>query len=85
MAGEAIDAISVCTQFEKGVILPDCWTECPAVSIRLPRNRRQKDLDNIEERVVPLARNSYGHPLAGFALGEAIGVGPIARRLGESS
>ena len=38
--------------------------ECPDVWIRLPRHKWPKSWDKIEEPVVLLERNLYGHPLA---------------------
>ena len=38
----------------------------PTLRIRLPRHRRQPKWDKIDDPVVPLARNLYGHPLAGL-------------------
>ena len=38
-------------------------SECLYVWIRLPRHTRPKSLSNIEDRVVLLGRNLYGHPL----------------------
>ena len=34
--------------------------------IRLPRHKWPKSWSNIEDPVVPLERNLYGHPLAGL-------------------
>ena len=39
-------------------------TGCPTVWIRL--HRRPKHWDNIDDTIVPLERNRYGHPLAGL-------------------
>ena len=40
-------------------------SECPDVWTRLPRHKWPKSWANIEDPVVPLERNLYGHPLAG--------------------
>ena len=40
--------------------------ECPDVSIRLPRHNWRKSWSSMEDPVVPLERNLYGHPLAGL-------------------
>ena len=53
--GQAADALSAYSQ--EGM-LPDVW-------IRLPRHKWPKSWMNIQNPVVPLARNLYGHPLAG--------------------
>ena len=37
----------------------------------------------MEDPVVPLERNLYGHPLVGIFLGTTIGESPIEVRLGE--
>ena len=41
-------------------------SECPDTWIRLPRHKWPKSWSNIEDPVVPLGRNLYGHPLAGL-------------------
>ena len=41
-------------------------SECPDVWIRLPRHKWPKSWSSIEDPVVPLERNLYGHPLAGL-------------------
>ena len=40
-------------------------SECSDIWIRLPRHKWPNSWSNIEEPVVPLERNPYGHPLAG--------------------
>ena len=40
--------------------------ECPDVWIRLPKHKWPKSWEYIEDPVVPLERNLYGHPLAGL-------------------
>ena len=40
--------------------------ECPDVWIRLPRRKWPKSRSSMEDPVVPLERNLYGHPLAGL-------------------
>ena len=67
--GQAADAVSAYTQVKledaprKLKILK---SECPDVRIRLPRHKWSKSWANIEDPVVLLERNSYGHPLAGL-------------------
>ena len=39
---------------------------CPDIWIRLPRHKWPKSWSSIEDPVVPLERNLYGHPLAGL-------------------
>ena len=53
--GQAADAVSAYTQ----VKMEDGW-------IRLPRHKWPKSWSSIEDPVVPLERNLYGHPLAGL-------------------
>ena len=43
-------------------------SECPDVWIRLPRHKWPKSWSGMEDPVVPLERNLYGHPLAGHLL-----------------
>ena len=67
--GQAADAVSAKTQ----VKLEDAHklskipkSECPDIWIRLPRHKWPKSLSSMEDPVVPLERNLYGHPLAGL-------------------
>ena len=41
-------------------------SECPDSWIRLPRHKWPKSWSSMEDPVVPLERNLYGHPLAGL-------------------
>ena len=41
-------------------------SECPDIWIRLPRHKWPKSWSSMEDPVVPLVRNLYGHPLAGL-------------------
>ena len=41
-------------------------SECPDIWIRLPKHKWPKSWSSIEDPVVPLERNLYGHPLAGL-------------------
>ena len=41
-------------------------SECPDIWIRLPRHKWPKSWSSIEDPVVPLERNLYGHLLAGL-------------------
>ena len=41
-------------------------SECPDIWIRLPRHKWPKSWSGMEDPVVPLERNLYGHPLAGL-------------------
>ena len=67
--GQAADAVSVCTQVKmadahKLFKIPQL--ECPDIWIRLPRHKWPKSWSSMEDPVVPLERNLYGHPLAGL-------------------
>ena len=68
-AGQAADAVSVCTQVkmeDAPKLLKIPKSECPDIWIRLPRHKWPKSWSSMEETVVPLERNLYGHPLAGL-------------------
>ena len=41
-------------------------SECPEIWIRLPNTKWPKSWSNMEDPVVPLERNLYGHPLSGL-------------------
>ena len=67
--GRAADAVSAYTQ----EILEDAprllqiqKSECPDIWIRLPGHKWPKSWSSMEDPVVPLERNLYGHPLAGL-------------------
>ena len=67
--GQAADAISVYTQILMEVVpkllkIPN--SECPDIWIRLPRHKWPKSWSSMEDPVVPLEKNLYGHPLAGL-------------------
>ena len=66
---QAADAVSACTQVKmkdapKLLKIPN--SECPDIWIRQPRHKWPKSWSNMEDPVVPLERNLYGHPLAGL-------------------
>ena len=44
-------------------------SECPDIWIRLPRHKGPKSWSSMEDTVVPLEQNLYGHPLAGLKWG----------------
>ena len=65
--GQAADAVSAYTQVKmedahKLSKIPK--SECPDIWIRLPRHKWPKSWSSMEDPVVPLERNLYGHPLA---------------------
>ena len=68
-AGRAADAVSAYTQVKmedapKLMKIPK--SECPDIWILLPRHKWPKSWSSMEDPVVPLERNLYGHPLAGL-------------------
>ena len=68
-AGQAADAVSAYTQGkmeDAPKLLKIPKSECPDIRIRLPRHKWPKSWSSIEDPVVPLERNLYGHPLAGL-------------------
>ena len=68
-AEQAADAMSAYTQvqMEDGPsLLKIPKSECPDIGIRLPRHKWPKSCSSMEDPVVPLERNLYGHPLAGL-------------------
>ena len=67
--GQAADAVSAYTQVQmenapKLLKIPK--SECPDIWIRIPRHKWPKSWSSMEDPVVPLERNLYGHPLAGL-------------------
>ena len=69
MAGSAADARSAYTQVPLSMLsellqIPE--HECQKIWVSLPRDRWPKHWRSIEDPVVPLDRNLYGHPLAGL-------------------
>ena len=66
--GQAADAVSAYTQVnmedaQKLRKIPK--SECPDVWIRLPKHKWAKSWEYIDDPVVLLERNLFGHPLAG--------------------
>ena len=67
--GQAADAVSAQTQVkmeDAHKLLKIPKSECPDIWIRLPRHKWPKSWSSMEDPVVPLERNLYGHPLAGL-------------------
>ena len=46
-------------------------SECPDIWIRLPRHKWPESWSSIEDPVVPLERNLYGHPFGRTVMGKA--------------
>ena len=68
-AGQAADAVSACTQVrleDAPTLLKIPESECPDIWIRLPKHKWTKSWSSVEDPVVLLERNLYGHPLAGL-------------------
>ena len=67
--GQAADAVSAYTQVkmeDAHKLLKIPKSECPDIWIRLPRHKWTKSWSSMQDPVVPLERNLYGHPLAGL-------------------
>ena len=68
-ARQSADAVSAYTQVkmkDAPKLLKIPKSECPDIWIRLPRHIWPKSWSSMEDPVVPLERNLYGHPLAGL-------------------
>ena len=68
-AGQAADAVSAYTQVKMGdaaKLFNIPKSECPDIWIRLPRHKWPKSWSSVEDPVVLLERNLYGHLLAGL-------------------
>ena len=68
-AGQAADAVSAYTQVkmeDAPKLLKIPKSECPDIWIRLTRHKWPKSWSSVEDPVVPLERNLYGHLLAGL-------------------
>ena len=67
--GQAAEAVSAHTQVKMDdahKLLKNPKSECPDIWMRLPRHKWPKSWCSIEDPVVLLERNLYGHPLAGL-------------------
>ena len=67
--GQTADAVSAKSQVkmeDAHKVLKIPKSECPDIWIRLHRHKWPKAWSSIEDPVVPLERNLYGHPLAGI-------------------
>ena len=68
-AGQTADAVSAYTQVkmeDAPSLLQIPKSECPDIWIRLPKHKCPKSWSSMEDPVVPLQRNLYGHPSAGL-------------------
>ena len=68
-SGQTADAVPAQTQV-KVEDAPSLFqlpkSECSDIWIRLPRHKWPKSWSSMEDPIVPLERNPYGHPLAGL-------------------
>ena len=70
-AGQAANAVSAYNQVHTEgapILLKIPKSECPDIWTRLPRHRWPKSWSSMEDPVVLLDRNLFGHPLAGLSL-----------------
>ena len=84
--GQAADAVSAETQVKmEGApkLLKIQTSECPDIWIRLPRHKFPKSWSSMEDPVVPLERNLYGHPLAGLFWERQLEENPISSTVGR--
>ena len=68
-AGHAADAVSAHTQVkmeDEPTLLKIPKSECPDIGIRLPKQKWPKSWSSMEDPVVPLERNQYGHQKFGI-------------------
>ena len=68
-AGQAADAVSAYTLVKMDdapSLLKIPKSECPNIWIRLPKHKWPKSWSSMEDPVVPLERNLYGHLLPGL-------------------
>ena len=73
--GQAADAVSAYTQVkmeDAPKLLKSPKSESPDIWIRLPRHKWPKSWSRMEDPVVPLERNLYGHPFGRTIMGKAI-------------
>ena len=69
-SGQAEDAVSSKTQVKMGdapTLLKIPKSECPEIWIRVPKHKWPKSWSSMEDPVLPLKRNLYGHLLAGLS------------------
>ena len=68
--GQAADAVTAYTHVkmeDASQLLKIPKSECPDIWTRLPRHKWPKSWSSMEDPVVPLERNLYGHLLAGLS------------------
>ena len=64
-AADAVSAFSLVKMDDAPKLLKNPKSECPDIWIRLPRHKWPKSWSSMEDPVVLLEGNLYGHPLAG--------------------
>ena len=87
-AGQAVDAVFAYTQVKmEGApkFLKNPKSECRDTWIRRPRHKWPESWSSIEDPVVLLERNLYGHPLAGLLCERQYEKNPNKVRLGKVS
>ena len=84
-AGDAVSAFSQVKMEDAHKELKISKSECPDIWFRLPRHKWPKSWSSIEDSVVSLERNLYGHPLAGLLWERQFGKILLKARLGKSS
>ena len=84
--GQAADAVSAYTpeMVDGHKLLKIPKSHCPDIWIRLPRHKWLTSWSSIEDPVVAVERNLYGHPSAGL-MGKASCEDPSEAWLGENS
>ena len=80
--GQAADAVSVYTQVR---LLRIPKSECPDLWIRLPRHGWPESWADIEDSVVLLERNLYGHPLGKPLVGKTIRGRSVGTKMGKGT
>ena len=68
-AGQAADAVSADTQVKNQdapTLFKNSKVRYPDIWIRPPKHKWPKSWSSMEDPIVPLERNLYGHPLAGL-------------------
>ena len=66
-------------------LLKNPKSECPDVWIRFPKHIWPKSWSSVENPVVRLERNLYGHPSAGLLWERQFEENPVETWLGEGS
>ena len=84
--GQAADVVSAYTQVrmeDAPKLLKIPKSECPDIWIRLPEQKWPKSWSSMEDPVVFLERNLYGHPLTGLLWEKVIRESSIEKTVGR--